>query len=73
METFYWSTINDHFSNSETMSEYLMEHMPDDYKLIFQDGSYAEIQNKISGVIWGVQARGNGDSFNHMVEFEFIH
>lgn len=73
METFYWTTFDFHDNNSETMSEYLTEYMPDEYKLIFQDGSYAEIENIYDGKIWGVQARGNGDSFNHMVEFEFIH
>lgn len=73
METFYWSTEEYHPSNSHTMDDYISNHLEDDFTVIFQDGSYAEIQNNYSKIIWGVQARGNGDSFNHMVEFEFIH
>ena len=54
------------------MNEYLEEHLPDEFECFFQDGSYAEIQHKVSGKIYGLHAGGNGDSFNHRVKFEFM-
>ena len=55
------------------MNDYLTNHLPENFEIIFEDGTYAEIQNKDNGQIWGVNASGDGDSFNHKVEFEFIH
>lgn len=54
------------------MNEYLEEHLPDEYECFFQDDSYAEIQHKVSGKIYGLHASGNGDSFNHRIRFEFM-
>lgn len=73
METFRWSTEYYHPDNQFTMDDYLMNHLPENFEIIFEDGTYAEIQNKDNGQIWGVHASGDGDSFNHKVEFEFIH
>lgn len=73
MQTFYWNTENEHSNNVETMQEYLEEHLPSCFNVIFEDGTYAEIQNKNSGQIFGVNASGNGDFYSHKVEFEFIH
>ena len=72
MEDFHWSTQEPHFDNAQTMTEYLELHLANGFDPIFQDGSYAEIQNE-NGTIYGVHASGNGDSFNHKVRFEFIH
>ena len=55
------------------MQEYLENHLPQCFDVIFEDGTYVEIQNKNTGQIFGVTASGDGDSFNHKVEFEFIH
>ena len=72
MQTFYWNTENEHSNNVETMQEYLEEHLPSCFKVIFEDGTYAEIQNINSGQIFGVNASGNGDFRSHKVEFEYI-
>ena len=74
METFYWSTEYYHPDNNFTMDDFLQNHLLHEFwTVIFEDGTYAEIQNKYDSEIWGVRASGIGDSFNHKVEFEFIH
>ena len=72
METYYWTTIEHHSDNNHTMQDYLNNHLPDRFKLIFEDGTYAEIVDMLNGSIWGVNASGNGDSYNHKVEFEYM-
>lgn len=54
------------------MDEYLENYLPDEFECFFQDGTYAEIQSKTTGKIYGLHASGNGDSFNHRIRFEFI-
>ena len=73
METFKWHTIEPHPTNEITMQDYLENYLPDEFEVIFKDGTYAEIKNKNTDRIWSVNASGDGDSFNHKVEFEFIH
>ena len=73
MEPYYWNTEYYHPDNTFTMDEYLNNHMSDEFDVLFSDGTYAEIVCIGTGAIWGVHASGNGDSFNHKVEFEFIH
>lgn len=72
METFRWNTPNYHSTNTETMTDYLENYLPECFNVIEQDGTYAEIINKNTGQIFGVDASGDGDSFNHKVEFKFI-
>lgn len=69
METFYWSTEYAHRDNTHTMTEYLDQHLPLDFTIVYQDGTMAEIRNKNSGLNYGVHASGAGGSFNHKVEF----
>jgi hypothetical protein len=52
------------------MQDFLENHMPDNFDVLVDDGTYAEIRDKRTGAIWGVHASGNGDSFRHKVEFE---
>ena len=73
METFKWQTVEPHNNNEETMIEYLENHLPQCFDVIFEDGTYAEIQNKNTGQIFGVNASGDGDFTHHKVEFEFVH
>ena len=73
MDTYRWTTEYEHCNNEETMSDYLNNHMSDDFKVIFIDGTYAEIMNNKNCTIWGVNASGDGDFRHHKVEFEFIH
>ena len=73
METYKWHTIETHNNNEETMNDYLENHLPQCFDVIFEDGTYAEIQNKNTGQIFGVNASGDGDFTHHKVEFEFVH
>lgn len=71
METYRWSTIEYHPDNNYTMQDYLNNRLPDHFDVIFEDGTYVEIVNKLNGSIWGVNASGDGDSYHHKVEFEY--
>ena len=73
METYRWHTEYYHDTNSITMTDYLENHLPECFEIIFVDETYAEIQNKNTGQTFGVHASGDGDSFNHKVEFELLH
>ncbi len=67
METFIWRTEYAHNDNEQTMQEYLYEYCELDITLT--DGTYAEGMDK-QGNLWAIHASGNGDSFNHKIEFE---
>ena len=69
METYYWTTKEPHFNNEETMQQYLDDINMLDIKLI--DGTYAEGVNA-KGERYALHASGNGDSFNHKIEFELL-
>lgn len=71
METYYWQTEKEHRDNMQTMSEYLDWHLPVGFEVIEHDGTFAIIKNK-AGVSYGCHASGNGDSFNHKIEFELM-
>ena len=73
METFRWQTIEPHPNNEVTMNDYLENHLSDEFEVIFEDGTYAEIFNKHDGKIWGVNASGDGDFTHHKVTFDFVH
>lgn len=67
METYYWTTEEPHPNNSHTMCEYLdIFNMLD---ITMADGSYAEGVNA-QGQKFGLRASGNGDFYNHKIEFE---
>jgi hypothetical protein len=68
---YYWSTDDSHSDNQETMADYLENHMPDDWKIEMEDGTYAEIAT-VDGERYEVHASGNGDSNNHKIEFKLI-
>ena len=69
METIYWTTEYYHADNITTMCEYLEEiNMLD---ITFVDGTYAEGKNA-KGEKYAIHASGNGDSFNHKIEFELL-
>ena len=67
MEPVFWSTEDQHANNTETMCDYLDNiNMLD---ITYIDGTYAEGVN-CKGEKYAIHASGNGDSFNHKVEFE---
>ena len=67
MDTYYWNTEEPHMDNSETMRDYLDTINMLDITMI--DGTYAEGVNA-KGEKFALHASGNGDSFNHKIEFE---
>jgi len=69
METYYWTTEEPHKDNNETMQAYIIEtNMLD---IIMVDGTYAEGVN-CKGERFGMHASGDGDAFNHKIEFELL-
>lgn len=72
METYKWTSEEEHTDNTETMNEYLDYHLPKCFKVMFQDGTYAEIKNRNSHQRFEVHASGDGDFRNHKVEFKFM-
>lgn len=65
---YHWNTEDSHYDNSTTMCDFLDFHLSDYYCVNMVDGTYAEIYDSEGGY-WEVHASGNGDSFNHKVEF----
>jgi hypothetical protein len=51
------------------MQEWLYEYCELDITLT--DGTYSERMDK-QGNLWAIHASGNGDSFNHKIEFEAL-
>ena len=70
-ETYYWTTDYQHSNNTHTMTEYLEDYLPKGFEILEADDSMAIIQSK-DGVKYGCHASGNGDFFNHKVEFELM-
>jgi hypothetical protein len=64
-----WSTEDDHFDNNQTMSDYLNHEMDVSWEVQMVDGTYAEVMTD-TGIMLGIHAAGDGDSFNHIVTFE---
>lgn len=67
METYYWTTETFHANNNVTMDDYLDNHLDENSEVLVVDGTYAEIES--NGVKYEVHASGDGNSFNHKVEF----
>ena len=70
METIYWTTDEPHANNSETMSDFLNNENMLDITLV--DGTYAEGTN-CKGEKYAIHASGNGDCFNHKIEFKRLY
>jgi len=66
MEAIYWETEEELNDNSFVMTDYLENiNMLD---IVFLDGTYAEGVN-CNGEKFEIHASGNGDFFNHKIEF----
>lgn len=72
MTDYTWSTDSPHANNTETMTDYLDNHLSSLYFCQMQDGSYAEIIDTIFGNRYAVHASGDGDFNNHRVRFELL-
>lgn len=71
-ETYYWQTEIEHRDNIHTLTAYLDWHLPDNFEVVEHEETFAIIKDKKDGVNYGVYASGNGDFFNHKVEFELM-
>ena len=75
METFKWHTYEPHANNEETMCEFIENHLDEycgyDCKVIIYDGTYVEIEVS-NGNKYALHASGDGDCYNHKIEFERI-
>ena len=69
LEPTYWRTEEPHADNNETMGDYLENHNMLDVDIV--DGTYAEGVN-CYGERFAIHASGNGDAFNHKVEYELL-
>lgn len=69
MKNYYWTTEESHATNSVTLCDYVDNHMPEDWIVIFYDGSMAFVEDG-NGVSWEVHAAGNGDFNSHVVRFK---
>lgn len=69
MKNYYWKTDEALNTNSDTMQDYLDNHIKDDFECVYFDGSYAEIQDS-KGLLLAVNASGDGDFCSHFVTFK---
>jgi hypothetical protein len=67
--TFYWETEYYHPDNTFTLNDWLDNQMEDDVEIAGQSGSYCEVIDKY-GIIYTLNASGNGDSYSHKIEIE---
>jgi hypothetical protein len=72
MENYNWETETSHSNNTETMNDYLENHLLNEFHIVIQDDSYAEIQSAHTANIYAVHASGNGDFTHHSVRFELL-
>jgi hypothetical protein len=72
MEDFTWNTVVPHFTNAETMENYLINYLPDNFTIVHQDGSLAEVLDTETEQFWRLHASGDGTFNNHRVRFELI-
>ena len=72
IDDFRWSTDEPLDSNNDVMDNfvdyYMEDHCGDDYKIIVDDGAYIKIKND-QGMVFGVDAGGDGDFNRHRVVF----
>jgi len=69
---FYWQTDYYHHDNSFTMQDFLDNHLPIEFEVILDDGSYAEVRQLCTDAIFSLDAKGNGDSYNHVINWKLL-
>lgn len=67
LQDFQWSTEYYHHDNSFTMIDFLDNHLPNNFILKEMIDSCAEIKDTSTGLLYELHAKGNGDSYNHIV------
>lgn len=72
MNDYLWETEEELATNELTMNDYVLNHISDEWELLFLDGTYAEIQTD-DNLVYEVHASGNGDFRNHKIEFKLMY
>ena len=70
MEDYTWSTDYAHSDNTETMNDYLQNHLPDGAEVLYHEGTYAEILYNYEK--YEVHSSGDGDFKHHRVSFKNV-
>ena len=70
--SFYWETDYFHNDNAFTMQDFIENHLPTEFEVILDDGSYAEVQQHATDAIFSLDAKGNGDSYHHVVNWHVL-
>lgn len=68
--SFNWATSYYHNDNSFTMKDFLENYLQPEANIILEDGNYSEIE--IEDKKYALEASGNGDSYNHCIEWKEI-
>ena len=71
MEDYTWNTEEAHSNNEITMIDYIENHMPEEWVLVFFDGTYCEV-NTPGNSLFALHAGGNGDFTSHRIRFEHL-
>lgn len=69
--SFYWETDYYHQDNAFTMQDFIENHLPPEFDVILDDGSYAEVLDG-KGQKWALHASGDGDFVSHRIRFEAL-
>lgn len=69
---YFWQTKEPHFDNTITMIDFFENHLSERYMMTLHDCSYAEVIDTKTNTIFCLDAKGNGDSFNHCVNWKII-
>ena len=76
MEDFRFTTKEPLATNADTMDWFSNEHFyevfDEDAIFIEDDGSYAEVQQHATDAIFSLDAKGNGDSYHHVVNWHVL-
>jgi cupin superfamily acireductone dioxygenase involved in methionine salvage len=63
-----WKTEEELSTNSFVMADFIEYHLHEDWDVTYHDGTYAEVRSP-DGDFYELHASGNGDFYNHKVEF----
>ena len=70
MNNYYWSTDEALQSNNDVMNDFI-NYENTKLCVYFEDGTYAEGADD-DGNCWEIHASGDGDNFNHKIEFRAL-
>ena len=70
---YYWETNDPHFTNTETMADFLNNHLPDGFEIITEQGSFAQIISIGTDKLFDLHASGDGDFTHHVISWNTNH